>query len=256
MRLDVVPQTLRNPNRAWIACAWIGALACAGTAHQSSIAPPPAKETRAVLAGALCSDNRCSCRSGKGNGGVGTPDPGKKRFEIRLGPSPYELWVSINKNTVLYKSLERAEECFYVDLSTGTQAVELRASNPEGVSAALEIHELGPATRSWYDTFAFRCGSPGVCSFEELDANKTEYAAAKRQLFDACGTTKVKGLSWDHGKAPDQLHPSDLVVRFTLDIYRFAAWKPHGDPTCGRGGGRGGDEPAPPPAGTPPAESP
>ena len=237
-------------------CALVGALGCAGTAHQLVIEPPPPKETHAVLAGDLCDDNRCRCRADvPGDGGVGVPDdPARKRYEIRLGPSPYELWLTINKTTVLYKSAERAEMCFYVDLPTGTNDVELRASNPDGVSAALQIHELGTKTKSWYDTFAFACGSPGVCAFEELDANKAEYSGVKRHLFDACGTTKVKGLSWDHGQAPDQLHPSELVVRLTLDIYRFAAWKRHGDPSCGEGGGRRGpaDEPVAPPAGETP----
>jgi hypothetical protein len=227
-----------------------GALACASTVHQISIGPPPPKDTHAVLAGGLCQDNRCTCRGEDGDGGVGVPETrDRKRYEVRLGPSPYELWVTVDKTTVLYKSPERAEGCFYIDLSTGTHAVELRASNAEGVSAVLQIHELGTRTRSWYDTFAFSCGSPGVCSFEELDANKAHYVAAKRQMFDRCGTTKVKGISWDHGKAPDQLHPSELLVRLTLDIYKFAAWKRHGDDTCGEGGGRRGpaDEPTPPP---------
>lgn len=225
------------------------ASACGGTAHQLTIEPPPPRDTHAVLAGALCADNRCSCRADSGgDGGVGVPDTAdKKRFEVRIGPSPHELWVSINQTTVLYKSAERADACFYVDLPTGAQHVELRASNPEGVSAVMQVHELGTKTRSWYETFAFSCGSPGPCSFDELAASKAEYAQAKRSMFDPCGTTKIKGISWDHGKAPDQQHPSELVVRFTLDIYKFAAWKPSGDPTCGQGGGR-------PPADDPAAE--
>lgn len=266
MRSEVVPQTHRScPVRIAAAAArswpsWgiaLGALACSSTAHQITIGPPPPKDTHAVLAGGLCDDNRCSCRdpgATTGDGGVGVPDgKDRKRYEIRLGPSPYELWVTINRTTVLYKSPERAEACFYVDLPTGAQQVELRASNPEGVSVALRIHELGTRTRSWYDTFSFTCGSPGACSFEELEANRAEYVAARRSLHDRCGTTRIKGISWDHGKAPDQLHPSELVVRFTLDIYKFAAWKQHGDNTCGEGGGRRGpiDEPVPPPEETP-----
>jgi hypothetical protein len=245
----------RDRTRFARCATWLAVLlgaGCGGTAYQQLVIdPPPAKETHAVLAGDLCSDNRCRCRDdGPGDGGVGAPEgPARKRFEVRLGPSPYELWLTLNHQTVLYKSPERAEMCFYVDLPTGTHTAELRASNPDGVSVALQIHELGTRTHSWYDTFAFSCGSPGVCSFEELDANKASYTGVKHQLFDACGTTKVKGISWDHGIAPDQLHPSELVVRFTMDIYRFAAWKPHGDPSCGEGGGRRGpsDEPVPPP---------
>jgi len=247
MRPPLVPQ-LRGVHLRWL-CAPVAVVACGGAAQQISIGPPPAKDTHAVLAGGLCQDNRCTCRGNTGDGGVGVPETADhKRFEVRLGPSPYDLWLTINRSTVLYKSPERAEACFYVDLPTGTQEVELRASNPDGISAALQIHELGTRTRSWYDTFAFSCGSPGVCSFEELEANKAEYLGVKHQTFDRCGTTRVKAISWDHGKSPDQLHPSELLVRFTLDIYRFAAGKPHGDPSCGQGGGRRGraGEPVPP----------
>jgi hypothetical protein len=251
MRSDVLPQTrgLGLGLFLWGLCLLAGALACGSTAHQIAIDPPPPKDTRAVLAGGLCQDNRCTCRGESGDGGVGVPEgKDRKRYEIRLG-SAYDLWVTINRTTVLYKNPERAEACFYVDLPTGAQQIELRASNPDGVSAALQIHELGTQTKSWYDTFSFACGVPGVCSFEELDASKARYAGAKRQLFDPCGTTKVKAISWDHVKAPDQPHPSELVVRLTLDIYRFAAQKPHGDDTCGEGGGRRGPagDPAPPP---------
>ena len=256
MRNEVVPQAggvrragLRSIPRGAPVCAAAALLACAGPGRtQVAIGPPPPRETHAVLAGALCQDNLCRCRSDEpGDGGVGVPDTGRKRYEIRL-TSPQELWVTVNRQTVLYKSPERADDCFYVDLPSGAQDVELRASNPDGVSVGLQIHELGTKTRSWYDTFAFRCGVPGVCSIEELEAQKAELAG-KHNLFDRCGTTKIKGLSWDHGKAPDQLHPSELVVRLTLDIYKFAAWKPHGDDTCGtpRQGRRPTNEPEPPP---------
>jgi hypothetical protein len=232
----------------------LGVLAgCGATATQIEIGPPPARETHAVLAGNLCQAGHCACREGAGDGGAGVPnDAAHKRFEFRLGPSPQELWLTINGRDVLYKSPERADACFYVDLPTGAQHVELRASNPDGVSVALAVHELGTRTRSWYDTFQFACGSPGVCAFDELEANKAQYAGGReKNLFDRCGTTKVKAISWDHGKAPDQLHPSELLVRFTLDIYKHAAFKEHGDDTCGRGDRHapdGSDEPAQPDA--------
>jgi hypothetical protein len=229
-----------------MACAIVAFAACGSTAHQVEIGPPPAKQTQAVLAGNLCQDNHCTCRGADGDGGAGVPQsPDRKRFEIRLGPSPYELWLTVNQSTVLYKSLERPEDCFYIDLPSGAQAVELRASNPEGVSVAVQIHELGTQTRSWYDTFQFTCGVPGVCSYDELEANKTQLTSVKHAgVYDPCGTTKVKGLSWDHGKSPDQEHPSELLVRFTLDIHKFAATKDHGDDTCGHGK-PGAVEPAP-----------
>jgi hypothetical protein len=223
----------------------VGLAGCAGTAHQVEIGPPPAKQTSAVLAGNLCQDNRCRCRDESGgDGGAGVPEsPGRKRFEIRLGPSPYELWLTVNQSTVLYKSLERPEECFYLDLPSGEQHLELRASNPEGVSVGVAIHELGTQTRSWYDTFKFACGVPGVCSYDELESNKAQYTGVPHQIYDRCGTTQIKGLSWDHGKAPDQEHPSELVVRFTLAIHKLEATKPHGDDTCLRGGKHAADAP-------------
>ena len=253
MRSEVVPQTRGARSHGPLAACAVVAAACGGGGAgrtQVTIGPPPPRETHAVLAGALCQDNHCSCRRDEpGDAGVGVPDTkDRKRYELRL-TSAYDLWLTINGRDVLYKSPERAADCFYVDLPTGTQQIELRASNPAGISAALQIHELGTKTRSWYDTFAFACGVPGVCSFEDLDAQKAQYRAGHRNLFDRCGTTKVKGVTWDHGKSPDQLHPSELVVRLTLEIYRFPAWKAHGDDTCGEGGGRRGpaDEPTPPP---------
>jgi hypothetical protein len=101
--------------------------------------------------------------------------------------------------------------------------------NGPGVSAEWTISEYGAKTKSWYDTFRFECGNPGVCSFDEIDSHKAEYANMKRGLHDPCGSTKLKGLSWDTGKAPDNQHPSELLVRLTLDVYKFAPEKPHGD---------------------------
>lgn len=264
MRSEVVPQAggSRQPRSVAVAaragrtvCVAVAGVvaACGGPARsQIAIGPPPPRDTHAVLAGGLCLDNRCTCRTEGGDGGAGVPQVADhKRFELHLA-SAHDLWVTIDGTAVLYKSPERADACFYVDLSTGSHQVELRASNPDGVSAGLEIHELGTRTHSWYDTFAFSCGVPGVCSFEDLDANKARLAATKNHVFDPCGTVKIKGITWDHGKAPDQIHPSELVVRLTLDIYRFAAWKEHGDATCGvRGGRPPADEPTPPPDETP-----
>lgn len=212
-----------------------GAAACGGGMHQVEIGPPPARMTHATLAGPLCQGTRCTCRDPNApeDGGAGVPPaPGVKRFEIRMGPSPQELWATIGGQT-LYKSPERAEECFYVDLpASGNTPVELRGSADDGVSAAWTIRELGTGTKSWYDTFAFTCGSPGVCSFDELDARKQQLAQRENNMYDPCGSVKVKGLTWDTGKAPDQLHPSQLLVRLYLDVRPYAPKHPHGDPAC------------------------
>lgn len=208
------------------------------------IGPVPPKMTKGTLTSTLCREGVCTCRTG--NEDIGVPEDDRKRFEIRLG-STYDLWLTM-PDTVLYKSPETAEGCFYVDLPPGKHTLELRASNDAGVSFDLQVKELGTKTKSWYDTFTFRCGHPGVCSFRELDDRKAELAAVKRNLHDACGSTKVKNVIWDHGRAPDHEHPSELAVRFTLDVYKFAPDKAHGDPSCGTGDAAGADpanDPAP-----------
>jgi hypothetical protein len=225
------------------------AVGCGGSKGAGiAFGPPPARETRATLAGPRCEGGGCTCREpgAPGDGDVGLPPDSRKRFEIRVGPSAHELWVSVGEHQ-LYKSAERAEACFYVDLPSGSFPVTLRASHPDGVSVALAISELGARTRSFYETFRFSCGAPGVCSLDELADERARFAALGHGLHDKCGSVKVKGLTWDTGVAPDHAHPGDLALRLSLEVYRFAPWKPHGDATCGEGGGRGAvDVPAVP----------
>ena len=179
-----------------------GCVSCGGGGRQQvKIGPPPAKMTKGMLTGESCDNGVCKCRTGEGAGGIGVPADTRKRFEIKL-ESAYDLWVTL-PDTTLYKSPETASVCFYVDLSPGKQPMSIRASNKAGVSFAVEVHELGTKTKAWYDTFAFRCGHPGVCSFAERDGKKAEYAGIKRGLHDKCGSTKIKGVAWDHGKSPD-----------------------------------------------------
>ena len=231
----------------------VAILGCSGGRTQIAIGPPPARVTHALLAGPLCVGAECKCRdlSAPGDGGAGFPDAGKKRFEIRL-QSAQELWASL-RGDVLSKSPEKAETCFYVDLSPGETPIELRASNKDGVSAQWTIRELGTKTKSWYETFMFECGNPGVCQFEELDATRERYAALKKRgVNDPCGSTRIKSLTWDTGKSPDMQHPDQLLVRLSLDVRKVQPWKEHGDPTCGKGrppaeaGNDAGSDAAPP----------
>lgn len=207
---------------------------CSGGAHQVPIGPSPPPRTTGVLVGPLCRDAICTCRERPED--AGPPEGSRKRFEIRLS-SAQSLWLTMPGETVLYKDREKPVGCFYIDLAPGQHPVELRASDKDGVSAELTIREYGTTTKSWYDTFRFECGNPGVCSFGELDAARASYAAIKRGLHDPCGSTRVRSIVWDHGKAPDGAHPSELVVRATLDVYKFAPDKPHGA-SCGEGSGR------------------
>ena len=222
--------------------ALVLAFGCSGTASQVKIGPPPDRVTTGTLAGPMCSGDSCTC--GKSFDEVGAPEGDRKRFEVKLA-SAQELWLTL-PGRQLYKNPERAEACFYIDLAPGQHPVALRASNKDGVSAAVEISELGAKAKTKYQTFKFSCGHPGVCAFDDLDAAKASYKEFERGLHDKCGSTKIKSLNWDHGKAPDGQHPSELLVRLTLDVYKFMPDKPSGDPTCGAGeGARSKKEPAP-----------
>src|SRR5690349_8582960 len=144
--------------------------ACSGGGKKPvkvDIDPLPDPTTRAVLAGPLCSTDICQCRAtdAPADAGAGVPeDPELKRFEIHVGPAENALWVTIDDN-VLYKSDQIAEGCFYVDLRSGTHPVKVQASRGGGFSAAVDIHEYGVDTQSWYDTFTFSCGVPGACTY-------------------------------------------------------------------------------------------
>jgi hypothetical protein len=100
------------------------------------------------------------------------------------------------------------------------------------VSAAVAIREYAPSHTSWYDTFKFSCGAPGVCSYDELDEYRGSLAKYKRNIHDPCGSVKIKGLSWDTAVSPDDQYPGELAVGFTLDVYDFVPKHPHGDPRC------------------------
>ncbi len=215
------------------ACGGGGASGTGKDVAAVTIAPPPEAASRGTFAGPLCEGDGCRCRDGSAatDGGAGAPDGAVKRFEVRIGPSEHELWVTVD-DMVLYKGTARAEDCFYIDLGAGDHTMGLRASHPGGIAARVEVSEFGTATASWYETFRFGCGAPGVCSHDELDAFKAGLARYKRGIHDPCGSVKVKRIGWDSGVAPDQLHPDDLQVAWTLDVFDFAPKKPHGDPSC------------------------
>lgn len=165
--------------------------------------------------------------------------PEVKRVELRLRSS-HELWLRVGDQTFV-KDRERAEACFYIDLpSPGIgerpkrQEVELRASNPDGISAGLAINEMGVVARSWYRTFDFACGVPGACGFDELDDLKesSRRAIADRTFYDPCGSIRVSDMRWDSRVAPDHEHPGDLTLHLALEVLGGAPDRPRGDPNC------------------------
>lgn len=262
---------LTRPGGALLGLAALAACSGGARARGEIFGLPPGARTQAVLVGELCERGEpCACRdeSATGTGGVSGPGarvrnadevaadalalspaaPAKatepkaeasvRRLELRLRSS-HELWLRVGPWTFL-KDRERAEACFYIDVpvpSGGGDAypVELRASNPDGISAGLSISELGEAADTWYRTLAWSCGAPGACSFDELDAQRAESAraAAEHRLYDPCGSLQVLGLSWDSRVAPDHQHPGDLTLRFSLQPTARVPDKVAGDPTCG-----------------------
>lgn len=208
-------------------------LACGGgTARDVPTMPePPPRMTRATLAGPLCQGTTCRCK--KDDADAGVPEvAGVKRYEVVLGPSDNELWATVN-GMVLYKSVERATECFYLDLaSPGDHPVTLRARGEAGFGARLTIRELQASGPAWYSTFEFVCGAPGACRVDQLRDFRASLARYKRGIHDPCGSTKIQGLEWDTGRMPDVSVPADLYLQLRLKPYKFAPDKPPGHADC------------------------
>jgi hypothetical protein len=206
--------------------------ACSGASQsQQPMAAAPEPRTRAVLVGPLCQDDECRCRRGADD--AGRPEGKDKRYEVRFGPSPHPLWATID-GMVLYKSRERADACFYVDLAPGPHQVVLRGDGEgAGLSAAWSIAEQGGAEGStwWYSTFDFACGAPGQCAVDALRAWK-QRALEFKGKHDPCGSTWIKGLEWETGRMPDRQHPDEIQVRLTLDVRPFTPETPPGSGEC------------------------
>jgi hypothetical protein len=202
---------------------------CAASAKETrDFSELPPRITSATLAGPLCEGQQCRCREPGREPGL-AQRPGTKRFELRLGPVENELWVRVN-GMVLYKSPERATECFYIDLPTGKHSVSVRAKGEYGFAARLAISEIGAQGR--YETFDFACGGPGMCAQSQIKEWRASLARYKRGAHDPCGSTKIREVQWQSGKMPDKIHPSELQLDFALQVYDFTPERPSGHPTC------------------------
>lgn len=202
---------------------------CAGAQKRpAEFKPVPDKMTSATLAGPLCDAEICKCIDGGANPGL--PDQeGVKRYQFKVGPSDNELWVTVD-DTVMYKTVERATECFIIDLRTGKHEVSLRAKSETGFGARLTISEI--SAQGPYNTFDFQCGSPGACSFDQLASFKASLVRYKRQIHDPCGSTKIRAPNWLTGESPDRIHPGDLQLDLILQVYDFTPEHPSGHPQC------------------------
>jgi hypothetical protein len=209
------------------------ALGCSGSGGPAIALPPlPAAETRATLAGPRCSGGqRCECRDAMQVEDELRPEPPLKRFEFRVGPTQNALWVSVD-DMVLYKSTERADECFYVDLMPGRHPVQIHGKGDDGLGVVVRVAELSGAGPWWYDTFSFDCGGGGLCDLDGMRGEKARIAQVDRGIHDTCGSVKVQQLDWRTGTMPDALHPGEIVVDFVLNVYRFATEHPPGSDAC------------------------
>lgn len=206
--------------------------ACSGSRPAPRVPQPPNPATRAALAGPLCAGDRCTCRAGEES--AGAPEKGLKRFEFVLGPTQHELWAEV-AGQVLYKSVERAKECFYIDLPPGEHRVALQARGEAGFGARLRISEQGENGPWWYDTFEFFCGAPGLCDRTALREWKRHVSRFSEGKHDPCGSVRVRGIDWQTGRMPDNLHPEDFRLALVLKIYNFIPDDPPGDPSCAGG---------------------
>jgi hypothetical protein len=218
------------PPRAAIAAAIaLTAAAGCGSAEQQAMKPLPARITRATLVGPLCDGEELKCTCREPGGDVGAPGLGFKRYEIRLGPTGNELWATLD-DMVFYKSAERAEECFYVDLLPGRHPVSLQAAGERGFAARLAVAEQ--AVQGWYDTFTFDCKTPGHCSMPDLDEWNAWVQAREGKVYDPCGSTKVRDIRWQTGRVRELQYPDALELALVLDVYKFTPGHEPGDPAC------------------------
>ena len=222
-------------RRLALAAASVAVAACSGASQggpQGRIEQTPDPKTEAMLVGPLCQGEQCQCKQGDGDAGV--PEGDAKRFEIRLGPSDDPLWATVD-GMVLFKSREISDACFYVDLTTGDHKVTVRGKGEGGLSVGASISEMGGGQGAtwWYNTFDFNCGAPGECDLEQVKEFKARVASLKGK-HDPCGSTKVKAVEWETGRMPDRAHPDDLLLRATLQVYKFKPSTPPGSPDCSK----------------------
>lgn len=214
------------------------AAGCGSTEKRLEFAPTPEERTMATLAGHRCqTGDFCQCRQvGNAEDVEKTPPAeGHKRFELRVKSSEGRAWVTIDGKETLFKSMERIEDCFYLDLPFGEHTVSVRAKADQqagGVGAGLKVSEFGPQTNAWYDVFSFTCGAPGPCDKDSLVDWKHRAEADRREIWDPCSSSKVKGVAWETGRMPDSLHPEELTVSFSMKLYKHSPRFQPRDETC------------------------
>ena len=203
--------------------------ACSGAQSGPAMPPVPDSDTRATLAGPLCESAECKCSDDPE--AVGAAPEGFKRFKIELGPTEHELWATVDGNQ-LYKSVERASACYYLDLEAGDHPIRMRAKGTAGFGARLQVSEMGGDGPWWYPSFDFQCGAPGLCDAESLRRWKQGLANVDAGKHAPCGSVRILGLDWQTGRMPDNLHPADFYLEANMKVYKFAPHYQPGSAEC------------------------
>jgi len=185
----------------------------------------PKAETDANLVGDLCKDMQCSCTGDS----VGKIPEGKKRFRITLGPTQSEIWATVDGNT-LYKGIEGATSCFYLDLAIGEHTVNMHAKGRGGFGARMLISEFGE--KGWYKSFEFSCGAPGLCDRASLRNWKERISGVDAGKHAPCGSVRISGIDWIEGKMPDDLHPETFFLQAVMKVYKFTPKHAPGSAEC------------------------
>ncbi len=202
---------------------------CSGAQSEPAMPSVPDADTRATLAGPLCDTSECQCSEDAA--AVGKAPDGWKRFKVELGPTDHELWAEVGSNR-LYKSIERANACFYLDLAPGDHPIKLRARGKSGFGARIKVSELSAAGPHWYPTFEFHCGAPGLCDGAGIRRFRDRVASVSKGKHAPCGSVRVLGVDWQTGRMPDNIHPADFFLEASMKVYTFATKHEPGSTEC------------------------
>jgi hypothetical protein len=211
---------------------------------------PLDEKTPLTMSGPRCAGGACTCRDVDDFGRAPkAPEadvaPGTKRFELRTGRGQDPMVLALEGHGALHKALDKVDAtCGYVDLAPGKYALRFRAvanSAEAGMVPAFFIREYGARTQDWYDTFAFRCGAADACSIGHMEEWNERLQKVARGIHDPCGSVRVEGVRWNVERQVG-VKLAELVVEFTLEVYKFPPRFPHGTKTCKGPGGVSADE--------------
>jgi len=134
---------------------------------------------------------------------------------------------------VMYKDIEVAHKCFYVDLLPGDHEIAIRAHGDRGFGARVRISERGALGPWWYNTFDFACGAADFCDKGRLRKWQADIQKLGGKI-DPCGSTKISHIHWQSGQAPDDMHLSDLLLTLAMQVYDFVPQHGPADEACAR----------------------